>query len=95
MSGAEVIGVISGIIAIVDATLKVYAAATGTSGLPEAFRDVAKRLPLVQETLKTTQGDLGAINLDEASCNAIKLVLRDCEDKAKRLAELSKRCPTG
>ncbi|KAH6641786.1 hypothetical protein F5144DRAFT_643434 [Chaetomium tenue] len=52
MSGAEVISVISGIIAIIDATLKIYSAANDASGLPEAFRDVALRLPLVSRTLQ-------------------------------------------
>ncbi|KAH8200762.1 hypothetical protein TruAng_005079 [Truncatella angustata] len=86
MSGAEIIGIISGIIAIVDATVKVYAAATDASGLPEAFRDVAKRLPLVRETLQTAWGYLDVANPDEAFCNAMKPILEDCADKAKRLA---------
>ncbi|RYP30214.1 hypothetical protein DL767_006361 [Monosporascus sp. MG133] len=86
MSGAEVIGLISGIIAIVSATVEVYGAATDASGLPEAFRDVAKRLPLVQETLQTAQGYLNTADPDKAFCNAIKPVLQGCEDKAKRLA---------
>jgi hypothetical protein len=84
MSGAEVIGIISGIIAIVGATVKVYAAATDASGLPEAFRDVAKRLPLVRETLQAACGYLNT-NPDKAFCNAMKPVLEDCEDKANRL----------
>ncbi|RYP50627.1 hypothetical protein DL768_003909 [Monosporascus sp. mg162] len=88
MSGAEVIGLISGIIAIVDATVKVYGAATDASGLPEAFRDVAKRLPLVQETLQTARGHLNTADPDKAFCNAIKPVLEDCEDKTKRLAAI-------
>ncbi|KXX74227.1 Vegetative incompatibility protein HET-E-1 [Madurella mycetomatis] len=48
MSGAEVISIISGIIAIVDATAKVYDAANDASGLPEAFLDVVTRLPLIK-----------------------------------------------
>ncbi|RYP04099.1 hypothetical protein DL765_010311 [Monosporascus sp. GIB2] len=88
MSGAEVIGLISGIIAIVGATVKVYRAATNASGLPEAFHDVAKRLPLVEETLQTTRGYLNTADPDEAFCNAIKPVLEGCEDKAKRLAAI-------
>jgi N-terminal domain on NACHT_NTPase and P-loop NTPases len=89
MSGAEaaglVIGIISGIIAIIDATMKVYDAATDASGLPEVFRDVAKRLPFVQDTLQAAQGHLET-NPDKASCNAMKPVLEDCKDKASRLA---------
>ena len=59
MSGAEaaglVLGIISSIIAIIDVTVKVYDAATDASGLPEAFRDVVKRLSLARDTLKAVQ----------------------------------------
>ncbi|KAH6976720.1 hypothetical protein EDB80DRAFT_899880 [Ilyonectria destructans] len=88
MSGAEVIGLISGIIAIVDAAVKVYTATTNASGLPEAFHDVAKRLPLVQETLQTAGGHLNTTNPDEAFYKAMKPVLEGCKDKATRLAEI-------
>lgn len=84
MSVADVIGIISGIIAIIDATIKVYAAATDASGLPEAFRVVAKRLPLVQETLQAAWGHLNT-NPDKAFCNAMKPVLEDCQDKVNRM----------
>jgi len=40
MSGAEVIGIISGVIAIINATIKIYSAANDASSLPEAFRDI-------------------------------------------------------
>lgn len=51
MSGAEaiaVLGVISSIISIIDGTKKVYDAATNARGLPEAFREVADRLPIIE-----------------------------------------------
>lgn len=73
MSGAEVIGVISGIIAIVDATIKIYSAANDASGLPEAFRDVALRLPLVSKTLQTISEN--NITPDEEWRKAMKPVL--------------------
>ncbi|RYP79291.1 hypothetical protein DL769_003040 [Monosporascus sp. CRB-8-3] len=85
MSGSEVIGLIASIITIVGATVKVYCA-TDASGLPEAFCEVAKRLPLVQETLQTAREYLNTAPPNEAFCNAIKPVLEGCEDKAKRLA---------
>ncbi|KAM5353144.1 hypothetical protein ACJZ2D_016969 [Fusarium nematophilum] len=88
MSGAEVIGLISGIISIVDAAVKVYTATTNASGLPEAFHDVAKRLPLVHETLQTAGGHLNTTNPDEAFYKAMKPVLEGCKDKATRLAEI-------
>ncbi|RYP06507.1 hypothetical protein DL765_009461 [Monosporascus sp. GIB2] len=88
MSGAEVIGLISGIIAIVSATIKVYAAAANASGLPEAFNDVATRLPLVRNTLQIVCEHLNTLNPDEESCKVMKPVLERCEDRAKRLEQI-------
>jgi hypothetical protein len=48
ISGVQVLGIISATIAIVDAIAKVSDTATDASSLPEAFRDDAKRLPLVR-----------------------------------------------
>jgi hypothetical protein len=54
MSGAEataVLRVIASIISIVDGAKKVYDAAANAQGLPEAFREVAARLPIVQNII--------------------------------------------
>ncbi|KAK3368966.1 hypothetical protein B0T24DRAFT_346198 [Lasiosphaeria ovina] len=90
MSGAEVIGLISGIIAIIDATAKVYAAANNASGLPQAFRDVATRLPLVHETLQTVSRHLDTTKPDENSCKAISPILQRCEIRATQLEKIFK-----
>ena len=82
MSGAEVIGLISGIIAIVDAAVRVYTATTNASGLPEAFHDVAKPLPLVQETLQAAGGHLNTTNPNEAFYKAMKPILEGCRVRA-------------
>lgn len=58
MSGAEaafVVGLISGVISIIDATKTVYDAAKGAKGQPEAFRQVAVRLPLVIDILRSAK----------------------------------------
>ncbi|KAK4107057.1 hypothetical protein N656DRAFT_561454, partial [Canariomyces notabilis] len=88
MSGAEIIGLISGIIAIVDATVKVYAAANNASGLPQAFRDVATRLPFVHETLQTVSRQLNTTNPDENSCKAISPILQRCENRVMQLEKI-------
>ena len=54
MSGAEsilVLGTISSIITVVDETKRVYDGATNAHGLPQVFREVATRLPIVQNSL--------------------------------------------
>ncbi|KAK3364328.1 hypothetical protein B0T25DRAFT_529796 [Lasiosphaeria hispida] len=64
MSGAEVIGIISDVIAIIDATAKIYKAANDASGLPEAFHDIATRPPLARDTVSEY---LNNTNLNEQS----------------------------
>ena len=91
MSGAEVVAVlavIASIISIVDGTKKVYDAATNTQALPEAFREVAGRLPIVENTLDSTKQYIeeGKVNYD--SCKGVKLIVEACEEKAKKLEEL-------
>ncbi|KAK0731912.1 quinon protein alcohol dehydrogenase-like superfamily [Lasiosphaeris hirsuta] len=88
MSGAEVIGIISGVIAIIDATAKIYNAAKDASGLPEAFRDIATRLPLVCKTLQTVSRNLNNTIPDEECYEAIKPVLQRCESRATQLEKI-------
>jgi hypothetical protein len=87
MSGAEVLGIISAIIAILDGASKTYNAIKDPSGLPQAFREVARRLPLVRETLQEIQGHLNDRNANQ-DFKAIKEVLDGCSDKATRLEEI-------
>ncbi|KAL7949508.1 hypothetical protein V8C42DRAFT_341465 [Trichoderma barbatum] len=92
MSGAELIGIISGVIAIVDASRKIYEAVEDASGLPQSFRDVDARLPAVQETLETTRETLkeeeGGEQLGISriqSRDAMAKILKSCYDKAVAL----------
>ena len=91
MSGAEVIavlGVISSIISIVDGTKKVYDAATNAQGLPEAFREVAGRLPIVANTLDSAKQNIEERKINNDSCDGVKHTVEACEEKAKKLEEL-------
>lgn len=90
MSGAELIGIISGIISIVDASLKIYEAVEDASGLPRCFRNVAARLPVVQDTLETARASLEEEEEEEnkeelsrvKSRDALAKILESCYDKA-------------
>ena len=91
MSGTEaivVLGVISSIIAIIDGAKQVYDAATNAQGLPEAFREVAARLPIVTTILDSAKRHLEEGHIDERSCKSIKPVVDACESKAQKLHEL-------
>ncbi len=86
MPGAEaiaVIGLIAAVIDIVQATKKVYDAANDATGLPEAFREVAKNLPLVEDTLRLVKD-----SVDEKTCTVINPVIKTCEVKAGSLKKL-------
>jgi N-terminal domain on NACHT_NTPase and P-loop NTPases len=94
MSGAEgslIIGLISGTIAIVDATKKVYDAAGNAAGLPQAFREVAIRLPLVLDNLKLAEQDVQASSLTAEQSDAKKGVLEACKEKALHLEDIFKK----
>ncbi|KAI5919391.1 hypothetical protein F4810DRAFT_502374 [Camillea tinctor] len=90
MSGSEVIGLISGIVAIIEASLRLYDAVDDASGLPQSFRDVATRLPLVQDTLKAAC--TGLAEADDIpsveSRMALTKVLESCRDKAASLQKV-------
>ncbi|KAH7303151.1 hypothetical protein BKA65DRAFT_240037 [Rhexocercosporidium sp. MPI-PUGE-AT-0058] len=89
MSGAEaafVIGLISGVISIIDATKTVFDAAGDAKGQPKAFRQVVARLPLIIEILRSAEA--AAPELDETKREAIEPILKSCKAKAKKLSEL-------
>ncbi|CAI6225623.1 unnamed protein product [Periconia digitata] len=89
MSGAEagfVIGLISGVISIVEATKIVYDAAKDAQGQPEAFRQVAARLPLVLRILCSARAR--AQTLNEMEQEALEPILKSCKAKAEELQEV-------
>lgn len=89
MSGAEaafVIGLISGTISIIEAIKTVYDAAKDTQGQPEAFRQVAARLPLVIKILRRAREM--AQSLDETTQDALEPTLESCKTKAEALQKI-------
>ena len=91
MSGAEavaVLGIISSVISIVDGTKQVYDAASNTNGLPEAFREVATRLPVVREILDSAKRHVKEGGTNDNTYRAAKNVVEDCQSKAQNLEKL-------
>lgn len=94
MSGAEaiaILGIISSVISIVDGTKQVYDAASNTNGLPEAFREVAARLPIVCGILDSAKRLIIAGDTNEESCKAAMNVVESCQSKAQNLEEIFKK----
>ncbi|MCJ1398835.1 hypothetical protein MMC11_002036 [Xylographa trunciseda] len=91
MSGAEalvVLGVIQAIISIIDGTKQVYDTAKNAQGLPEAFREVAGRLPIVRNILESAKQHIDKGDANDDSCKGVKHVVEACEIKTKKLVNL-------
>ena len=91
MSGAEavaILGIISSVISIVDGTKQVYDAASNTNGLPEAFREVATRLPMVHDILDSAKQNIMEGDTSKDSYKAAKNVVEGCQSKAQKLEKL-------
>ncbi|KFY66621.1 hypothetical protein V496_01972 [Pseudogymnoascus sp. VKM F-4515 (FW-2607)] len=89
MSGAEaafVVGLISGVISIVEATKTIYDAAKDAKGQPEAFRQVHARLVLVIEILDRARER--AQMVDETTQEALEPILESCKAKAENLKKM-------
>ena len=111
MSGAEpaaVLGMISSIIAVIEASQKIYEAAKNAQGLHEAFRKVAENVPLVLNTLreakkvqkkadaeyKTTIDGARRQAIEESS-RAVVPIMETCKGNAQALKEIFEKVVPG
>ena len=84
MSGAKagfVVGLIASVISIIEATKQ-----DAKGQQPEAFRQVAARLPLVIEILHSAEERAQAI--DKAAQEALEPILESCKAKAENLKKI-------
>ncbi|CEI60339.1 hypothetical protein FVEN_g6499 [Fusarium venenatum] len=88
MSGAEVLGVISGAITLIEASIKFYKTAKESSGLPPSLRDAACRLPLIQNSLKLAAQRVQEDCQPTDSYPALEAVLQKCSDRAAQLHDI-------
>jgi hypothetical protein len=92
--GAElvaVLAIISSVIAIVDGTKQVFSTARNATGVPEAFEDVACRLPLIRDILVAAGQGLSAENAGDETCKSVMPIIEACERKAKTLDEIFRK----
>lgn len=87
MSGVEVLGIISAVIAIIDATVQVSHAIRDEAGLPPNFKSSAIKLPLITSLLEHTERCVEE-TADEEISSTITPVLMDCKEKATQLQQL-------
>jgi hypothetical protein len=89
MSGAEIIGLISGIITLIDASVTIYKALEGGPSLPLPLRDSIARLPLIQDSLILVKRNFNGDASSAASQAALKQVLEACAGRATELRDIS------
>ncbi|KAJ6789339.1 hypothetical protein PWT90_08994 [Aphanocladium album] len=87
MSGAEVLGIVSAVISIVDATIKLYNAAKDEAGLPPNFKAVATKLPLISKLLEDAETYIEN-RMDVDLTPSFVPVLTDCSEKSTQLQQL-------
>ncbi|KAK5467712.1 hypothetical protein LTS15_000685 [Exophiala xenobiotica] len=87
MSSVEVIGAISAVIGLIDASIKIYESSQKGLKLSETFKVVRRRLPIILDTLQTCKNHLELIrdSLPADVCEALEKILEVCEEKAGRL----------
>lgn len=90
MSGFEIIGLISSIASIVEASIKIYKAAGNATGLPPSFRGVITRLPLIQDSLNLASDGLDRSVVADESYGNLKSVLEACEARIVTLHDIFK-----
>ncbi|CZR57736.1 uncharacterized protein PAC_07625 [Phialocephala subalpina] len=92
MSGAEVIGVISGILQLISFSTDVYKRAKGFSHdvreLPAVFQNIYSVLPTVRSSLEQTQRRIEAGEFDESQCRELRELLAHCQAKLTELNEI-------
>ncbi|RMZ90383.1 hypothetical protein DV736_g2368, partial [Chaetothyriales sp. CBS 134916] len=90
MSGLEVIGGISAVIAIIDGSVKVWDSARKDLQFSATFETVANRLPILRDTLQTCHNYFELIQTDlpaDAVQGMVKTV-ESCKSKAEKLGTI-------
>jgi alkaline phosphatase len=82
-----VLGIISSILSIIDATKQVYESLEDDAGLPTNFKKSATKLPLISKLLEDAERYINDVT-DKSTKAAFIPVLEDCKSQATQLQEL-------
>ncbi|KAK7897918.1 hypothetical protein LTR67_004550 [Exophiala xenobiotica] len=90
MSGLEVIGGISAVIGIIEASIKIYDSARKDLKLGETFEAVRCQLPIILDTLQTCKNHLETTkdSIPTDVCKALEEIVDMCDEKARKLREI-------
>ena len=95
MSGIEAIGLISGVLTILDTINKLRQTIEDVHGLNPMLRQAADRLPLVDEILKTIKASIDRGGTDDIACSSMQPVLQSCSNKAHSLKDILQTVAVG
>ncbi|KAK3688933.1 hypothetical protein B0T22DRAFT_512886 [Podospora appendiculata] len=87
MSGRELPRQITRLIEVTDRTMEVYDTIKDIRGLPEAFQEVRKWLPLVEQTLREAKTPAKKVEFTNDT-NMLGTRMDNCEEKADNLLEI-------
>ena len=92
MSGLEVVGAISAVIGILDASVKAYEILRKDAKLSETYQVVGMRLPIILNTLKNCRDHLDSIQdtPEDSVCDALDKIVEACREKARMLRDIFK-----
>ena len=97
MSGVEVVGGISAVVTILEASINIYDSARNGMKLSETFEVVRPRLPVVLYILQTCKKKLepGKDLMPSDVCKALEKMVDACDDKARKLKEIFEKVIPG
>lgn len=90
---AEVLGIISGIVGLIEATVRVYDSIQKDAKLPKTFKAVGNRLPVVADILRVCERNLKAreATIPAHVRQALEDTLKACEGKILTVQDIFKR----
>jgi hypothetical protein len=90
MSGPDISHHIAGLIEVVEGIAEAYDPIKDLRGLPEAFQEVNKVLPLMEKILRDAKSPAKKLKFSNEA-KALETVLYSCDEKADKLLEIFKK----
>lgn len=90
MSVPDISRQIGGLVEVTEDIMDAYGSVKGLCGLPEAFQEINKCLPLVEQTLQDAKSWAKRLKFADDTI-ALERVLYSCKEKANKLREIFKQ----
>lgn len=94
--GWLIIGLISGVVALLKSSEKIYKEISDDAHLSKSFREAADKLPIVQDTLLTVEGYVKDVEAPTSeACEAIQPILENCKERMEKLQSIFQEVAAG